>query len=116
MCEFFMDGPLLVGNKIFEVRKLIGNNITDYEELKPMLEIFEKSDYNESLIEWCEHAKRLHINKDYNEYRKKALTIRIVEIGWYEVLLPWFMNRVDIETKSEAYKQWLKCMENLMNK
>jgi hypothetical protein len=92
------------------IMKLIGHDVREYEEFKPFVEWFEKSDWYADLTQYCIKAK-----KDRDVYIDKCLIITICEMGWNEVIVPLHINRVEIMEKYEKYMIWKKCYNDYIN-
>lgn len=90
--------------------KLIGCDVREYEEFKPFVEWFEKSDWYADLTQYCIKAK-----KDVNTYIDKCLIISIREVGYYGVVVPHHINRVEIMEKHKKYVIWKKCYNDYIN-
>ena len=102
--------PKLDWDKVKSARNLIGNNLLDYEEFKPLVEMA-LNNRLAGLAGYCRGA-----GKDYGDMLRKQCDIRESICGEYLMILPAFMNRFDIETKTKCFVEWATVVGTILNK
>ena len=89
---------------------LYGHDVREFEEFKPFVEFYEKSENNAQMLEFCNRAKR-----NYNEYLKRQLTVNSYEMGWNTFFVPSCIRPWNITEKTEIYQVWKKCFNDYIN-
>lgn len=100
MCLILFNQPKLDWAKVKNTRQLIGKNLFDFEEFKPLIDMA-LSDRLYELEDYCKRAK-----KDYPTKLKQMCEINEHEVVYYTMILPSFMNRIDIQEQNQYYKKW----------
>ena len=107
MCIILFNEPKLDWKKVKKAQDLIGKNLFDYEEFKPLIEMVLNDRLNE-LEKYCELNKKL-----YPEKLKQMCEIKEINVGIYTMICPGFMGKYDIQENNEYYKKWCEVVETL---
>ena len=107
MCLILFNQPKLDWVKVKNAREFIGKNLFDFEEFKPLIDMV-LSDRLKELEDYCKRSK-----KDYPTKLKQMCEINEYEIGYYTMILPSFMNRIDIQEQNQYYKKWCELVGTL---
>lgn len=100
MCLILFNQPKLDWVKVKNARELIGLNLFDFNGFKSLVDIA-LSDRLKDLEDYCIRA-----NKDYSNKLKQMCEIREYEFGYYTIILPSFMNTIDVQSQNQYYKMW----------
>ena len=107
MCLILFNQPKLDWNKVKNARELIGKNLFDFDEFKPLIELV-LSDRLKELEDYCKRA-----NKDYPTKLKQMCEIIEIEYGFYSIIVPSFLNRMLILENDILYTKWCELVGTL---
>ena len=99
MCLILFNQPKLNWFKVKNARELIGKNLFDFKEFKPLITM--------ALL------GKLQKLKDSPEELKQMCEINEYEINCYTMILPSFMCKDDIQEQNQYYKIWCKLVGTL---
>lgn len=109
MCLILFNQPKLDFDKVKFAQELVHKNLFDFNEFKPLIDMA-LNDRLKDLEDYCHRS-----GKSYEEKLKNMCEITEIEIGYFTMIIPKFMNRFDIDDKNDYYEKWCKIVGSLNN-
>lgn len=98
-----------------KAKLLIGKALNDFKEFKPLIDLFMNSDRHKEDKEW----HRIYgptVGRTYEQWLDKSFQIGEISYEGFTVILPGFMNKLNIEREDEYYILFDKCVGEIINK